>query len=72
MNRKQISAIALIVLATTLTGIALTATMPIWLTAILVMPAKSRTDLTDKFQYRMAREMTKFMFRSHMTGKQLA
>lgn len=72
MNRKQISAISVIVLATTLVGIILTATMPIWLTAILVMPSKRRNDLTDKMQYRIAREMTKFMFRSHMTGKQLA
>lgn len=72
MNRKQISAVSVIVLATTLVGIILTATMPIWLTAVLVMPSKRRNDLTDKMQYRIAREMTKFMFRSHMTGKQLA
>lgn len=71
-NRKLITAVAMIVLMTTLTGIVLTATMPVWLTVILALPNSKRTDLIDKMQYRIAREGMKYMFRTHMIGKQLA
>lgn len=64
MNRKQILAIAVIVLTTTFIGILLTATLPIWLTAVMVMPDEKRRDITDTLQTKMAREMMKFMFRS--------
>lgn len=72
MNRKQIGAIAFIVLLTTITGAFFTATMPLWLPALFLLPQSMRSELMDKFQTRMAREMTKFMFRSQRMGKQLA
>jgi len=72
MTRKQIGAIAFIVLLTTVTGALFTATMPIWLPALFLLPQSVRDGLMDKFQTRMVREMTKFMFRSQRMGKQLA
>lgn len=69
MNRKQIGAIAVIVLLTTITGALLTATVLLWLPMLFMLPNSVRNDLMEKFQTRMAREMTKFMFSTRRASK---
>lgn len=72
MNRKQIAAVAVIVLLTTVTGAVFTATMPVWLPTLFLLPASVRNQMMETFQARMAREMTKFLFSTRRMGKQLA
>jgi hypothetical protein len=63
MGRKQVLAIGLLVLVTTLFGLFLIATSLFWLTGLMLIPNDRRIAFGNKLQEKMAREMTKFMFR---------
>ena len=63
MTRKQVLGVAVVVLSTTMFGVLLTATIPVWATIALIRPSTTNS-VTNLVMSRMTREMTKMMFRS--------
>lgn len=67
MTRRQVGAIATIVIATTIIGLFSLAFMPVWLPVLLIRPSLIQGP-SDYVMRKVAGEMSKMMFRNMKVG----